>query len=125
VVEVIAQNVEGPYEGPTVGMQLGRGHVDLCEQRALEPRKWQAKLDPLEDGRIHEEEMASSWVGVIVSAHRFTFLTRQNQYVHVVLPPENTTLLISFTYVMKSWLEMYLEVFAKRSLGAYGKGLCS
>jgi len=39
VVEVIAQDTEGPHKGLTVGMQLGRGHVDLCKQRALEPRK--------------------------------------------------------------------------------------
>ena len=37
MAKVVAQNVEGPYEGPAVGMQLGRGHVDLREQHAFEP----------------------------------------------------------------------------------------
>ena len=101
MAEVIAQNAEGPYKEPAVGMQLGRGHVDLCEQRVLEPRKWQAKLDLLEDDRIHEEERGSSGVCVIVSAHKFTFLTRQNRYVHVLLPPEDMTLLISFTLLLR------------------------
>jgi len=55
VAEMIAQNAKGSYEGPAVGMQLGRGHVNLCKQRALEPRKWQAELDPLEDGGVNKE----------------------------------------------------------------------
>ena len=29
VPKVVAQNSEGPHEGPAVGMQLGGGHIDL------------------------------------------------------------------------------------------------
>ena len=101
MAEVIAQDAEGPYKGPAVGMQLGRGHVDFCEQRTLEPCKWQAQLDPLEDGEIHEEERASSWVCAIVSTHWFTLLTRQNRYIYIVLPPKDTTFLISFNLLVR------------------------
>ena len=56
MAEVVAQDGKGPNEGPTVGMQLGRGHVNFGKECALEPCEWQAKLDPLEDCGVHEEE---------------------------------------------------------------------
>jgi len=31
VPKVVAQNLEGPHEGPVVGMQLGGGHIDFCQ----------------------------------------------------------------------------------------------
>jgi len=65
---------------------------------------WQAELDPFENGGIHEEERTSSWVHAIIGAHGFTFLTRQNRYIRVVLPPEDTTLLISFTLPVRYYI---------------------
>ena len=120
MAEVIAQNVEGPYKGPAVGMQLGRGHINLCEQRALEPRQWQAELDPLEDGVVHEEERTSSWF-VRSSTHTGSPFSqgRTDTYASCSLP--KTTHFSSASpslYVMTSWLEVYLEVSVKRSLGA-------
>lgn len=35
-VEEGAQNLKGPYHGPTIGMELGRGHVQVLNQGTLE-----------------------------------------------------------------------------------------
>jgi len=56
VSEMVAKDGKGPDEGPAVGMQLGRGNVNFSKERALEPREWQVKLDPLEDCGVHKEE---------------------------------------------------------------------
>jgi len=40
VPKMITQNNECPPEGPAVGMQLGRVHVNLCQERPLEAREW-------------------------------------------------------------------------------------
>jgi len=46
VPKVVAQY----SEGPAVGMQLGGGHVDLCQQCPLEAGEWEAKFDPFKNG---------------------------------------------------------------------------
>jgi len=56
VTEVVAQDGKGPQEGPVVRVQLGRGHIHLGEECALEPRERQLELDLLENGGIHEEK---------------------------------------------------------------------
>ena len=50
----MAQDGKGPYKGPSVGMQQGRGHIDLSQNCALEPRERKAKLEPFKCGRVHE-----------------------------------------------------------------------
>jgi len=47
-----AQDGERPHEYPTVGVQLGRGHVDFGQERPLEPSEWQAEFDPPEDDGV-------------------------------------------------------------------------
>ena len=49
---MVAQNGECLHEGPAVGVQLGKCHVDFSQERPLEPRERQAKFDPLEDGDV-------------------------------------------------------------------------
>jgi len=36
---MVAEDCEGPHKGPTVRVQLGRGHIELCEENALEPQE--------------------------------------------------------------------------------------
>ena len=47
--KVVAQNWEGPYEGPALGMQLGGGHVDFCQQCPLEASEGETQLSLFED----------------------------------------------------------------------------
>jgi len=77
MAKMVAKDRKGPRKGPTVRVQLGRGHVDLGKEGALDPHKGKAELEPLEDGGVHEEE---GFFGVctIVSTHGKTFPTRQN-----------------------------------------------
>jgi len=86
MAEVVAQNGKGLNEGLAVGMQLGRGHVNFGKERALEPREWKAKLDPLEDCGVHEED-GFFRVGAIIDAYRFTFPTRLDRHVRIVFLP--------------------------------------
>jgi len=85
--------------GPAIGVQLDRGHVNLCKERKLEPREWQAELDPLEDGGVHEEE---EFFGAcaIVNEYGFTFLTRLDRHVCVVFPPEDAKFLIGLAFLI-------------------------
>ena len=49
---MVIQNGERSHEGPAVGVQLGRGHINFGEECPLEAREWQVKFDPLEDGGV-------------------------------------------------------------------------
>ena len=62
-------------ESPTVGLQLGRGHIDLSQESALELRERKMKLEPLEDSCVHEEERFFK-VRAVVDTHEFPFPTR-------------------------------------------------
>jgi len=55
IAKMVAKDSESPHKGPVVRVQLGRGHVDLSKESALEPRKGKAELESLEDGGVHEE----------------------------------------------------------------------
>jgi len=66
----------------------GQGHVDLGEKGTLEPSKWQAKFEPLENHGVHEEEEVL-WVCGLIDAHRFAFSAGQDLHESVVLLPEN------------------------------------
>jgi len=71
----MAKVVAEDGKGPTIGMQLGRGHIDLNQKCALEPREWKAKLEPFKGGRVHEEKGVFG-VRAVIDAHGFTFPTR-------------------------------------------------
>jgi len=40
MAKVVAENGKGLHKGPAFGVQLGRGHVHLSQERALKTRKW-------------------------------------------------------------------------------------
>ena len=61
MAKVAAKDREGPDEGPTVGMQLGRGHVKLCEQLPFEAIERESLTDALEHRLVKEKE----WLPVI------------------------------------------------------------
>jgi len=83
--------------------QLGRGHVNFCKECALEPREWQAGLDPLEYGGVHEEEGFFK-ACAIIDAHGFTFPTRPNRHVRIVFPPKHTMLFISLALPVRYYV---------------------
>ena len=49
---MVAHDREGPYEGPAVRVQLGRGHIDFSQECPLKTRERQTEFDPFEDGDI-------------------------------------------------------------------------
>ena len=53
---MVAENGEAPHEGPAVGVQLGKSHVNLSQQGALEPRNRKTKFEPLKGSGVHKEE---------------------------------------------------------------------
>jgi len=56
VAEMIAEDAEGPDEGPTVRVQLGRGHVNLGKKFPLETGEREALSNAFEHYLIKEEE---------------------------------------------------------------------
>jgi len=112
MAEVVAQDGKGPNEGPAVGMQLGRGHVNFSKEHALEPREWQVKFDLLEDFGVHEEE-GFFRVCAIIDAYRFAFPTRLDRDIHIVFPPEYTKLIIRLVFLIG------LYVFVGGYLGSF------
>jgi len=52
VSKMVAHDREGPYEGPAVRVQLGRGHIDFSQECPLKTRERQTEFDPFEDGDI-------------------------------------------------------------------------
>jgi len=61
VSAVVAQNGERPYKGPVVGMQLGRGHIDLSQQVPFEVSERETQLNLFEDGLVEEKV----WLSVV------------------------------------------------------------
>jgi len=53
MVKVVAENCKGSYKDPTVGVQLGRGHIDFGQKSALKPCEWEAKLELLARSSTH------------------------------------------------------------------------
>jgi len=99
MAEVVAKD----SKGPTVGMQLSRGHVNFSKECAHGPRKWQAKLDPLEDCGAHEEE-GFFRVRAIIDAYGFAFPTRLDRHIRIVFPPKHTILFISLTLIVRYYI---------------------
>jgi len=99
VPKVVAQYRECPNEGPTVGMQLGGGHVDFCQQRPLEASEGETQLIPLEDGLVEEEE-GLSFVSSFVGAHRFALDTWSNENVSITFVPKDTPYTVRLAFPM-------------------------
>ena len=51
-----AKNLKTPYECPAVGVELGGGCVDLCEEFPLEGRERQAHPNAFKYRLVHEKE---------------------------------------------------------------------
>ena len=72
---MIVENCEGPHKGPAVRVQLGRSHVDLCEESQFEPREGKAESRPLENGSVHKEERLVR-IHPIISAYGDSLLNK-------------------------------------------------
>ena len=114
MAEVVVQDSRRSNEGPTVGMQLGRGHVNFSEESALESREWQAELDPLEDCGVHEEEGLFR-ACVIVDSYGFAFPTRLDRHVCIMFPPKNSKLLIGLAFLIG------LYIFVRGYFGSFSQ----
>jgi len=112
--KVVAQDREGPYEGPAIGVKLGRGHLDLRQECPLEARKRQTEFDLLEDGAV-EEEKYFPVVGAIVSAHKLTLRTGLNGYVRIAFSPKHAT------HTSGLVLPMLYHIPARGKRGGLGK----
>ena len=97
VPKVVAQYGEGPHEGPTVGMLLGGGHVDLHQQHPLEAGEGETQLDPFKDGLVKEEE-GLSFIGPIVGAHWFTLSTGANRDIGIAFSPKDAPFTVGLTF---------------------------
>jgi len=100
MAKVVTKDGEGLYKGPVVGVQLGRGHVDLSYESMLGSRERKAKFEPLKGGGIHEEE---GFFGgrAVVDTHGFTLLTGQNLHINIMLAPEDVELLVRLAFLVR------------------------
>jgi len=57
--EIPAKNLKTPHEGPTVGVELGRGGVDFGEQLPLEGSERETQAHSFEYHLVEEEEGTS------------------------------------------------------------------
>jgi len=116
MAKVVTEYGEGPHRSPAVGMQLGRGHIDLSQN---EPRERKAKLEPLEDRCIPKEE---GFLGAcaVVNAHGLTLLARQNLHVYGELPPKNVELLVKLAFLVRIDVlkGVYLRSFSQKAIGS-------
>ena len=103
VPKVITQDGECPHEGPAVGMQLGRGHVNLCQEGPLEACEWQVELNPFENGGVEEEE-GLSVVDMIVSTYEFALCTGTNRDKCVALSPKDTPYAVRLFVLMLPYI---------------------
>ena len=118
MTKVVKEYRKGPHEGPTIGMQLGRGHIDLSQESTLEPRERKAKLGPPEDSCVHKKE-GSLRACTVVNAHWLTLFARQNLHVYVELPTEYAELLISLALLVRIDVLkcVYLRSFGQKAIG--------
>jgi len=87
VAKVVAEDREGPDEGPAVGMQLGRGHVKLCKQLPFEAVEGESLTDAFEHPLVKEKEWLPV-IGVVVNADRFANCARENGDIGSMYPPK-------------------------------------
>jgi len=87
MAERATENGEGPNKGPAVGMQLGRGHVELFKQLPFEVVERELLPDAFEH-RLIEEEEGLPIVGAVIDTYRFASYTGADGDVSIVYPPE-------------------------------------
>ena len=87
MAKIAAKDREGPDEGPVVGMQLGRGHVELCEQLPFEVTKRESLIDTLEYRLVKEKERLPV-IGAVINADRFASCAGANRVICIVYPPK-------------------------------------
>jgi len=97
--KMVAQYREGPREGPAVGMQLGRGHVDLFQQRPFEADEGETQLDPFKDSVIEEEE-GLSFIGPVIGAHWFALSTGSNRDIGIAFSPKDAPFTVGLPFLM-------------------------
>jgi len=100
MAKVAVEDDKGPDEGPIVGMQLGKSHINFSEERTLKPREWEVKLESFEDGRVHEEE-GFFRVCTIVYTHGFAFPARPNLHKPIMVPPEDVELFVGLAFFVR------------------------
>ena len=86
MAKVAAKDKEGPDEGPTVGMQLGNGHIKLCEQLPFKVAERESLVDAFEHRLIKEKERLPI-IRTIINADRFASCAGANRDVCIVYPP--------------------------------------
>ena len=120
MAKVIAQDTEGPHEGPAIGMQLGRGHVTFVSNARSNPVSGKQSLTRLKMVEYMKKKRPPT--GFVRSlAHTVSPFSqgRTDTYASCSLPKTRHFSSASPSlYVMTSWLEVYLEVSAKTSLEA-------
>jgi len=87
VAKVAAKDREGPNEGPAVEMQLGRGHVELCEQLSFEVAERESLTDALEHRLVKEKERLPV-IRTVINTERFASCVGANKDVCVMYPPK-------------------------------------
>ena len=95
---MVAENGEAPHEGPAVGVQLGKSHVNLSQQGALEPRNRKTKFEPLKGSGVHKEEGFFEACG-----HQHTRAhppCKENLHVQVMFPPEDEEFLVKLAFLV-------------------------
>jgi len=118
MAKVVAEYGEGPHKGPTFGMQLGKGHIELSQESTLEPRERKMKLEPLEVSCVHEEERFFG-VRAVIDAHEFALPTRPNLHIQVMFPPKDVELLIILVFLVRLniFKGVYLRSFSQKAIG--------
>jgi len=86
VAEVVAEYGENPDEGPTVGMQLSRGHVNFSEKLPLKTGEGETFPDAFEYGLVEKEE-GFPIVGAVIDTNRFPRCARVNKDVGIMFSP--------------------------------------
>jgi len=90
-----ADNLVSPYKCPAVGMELGRGYVELGQELPFKACEGKPKLDLLKHSGVNEAERGVV-APLIVGADGLTRRTRAHRYVVIVLFAEREVILITF-----------------------------
>ena len=78
---------EGPDEGPAVGMQLSRGHVELRKLLPLKTVEGESLTDALEHRLVKEKEWLPL-IRAIINTDRFASCAGANRDVGIMYPPK-------------------------------------
>jgi len=89
-----ADDLECPDEHPAIGMQLGRGDVELSQKLPLKASKGESELDLLEYGGVDEAEGVTV-VPLIISTDRLPRKTRSNDHLVIMFLTKGKVDLVS------------------------------